>query len=206
MARSDRDVAESAIFCTIRRNSRLGDIMLNWRNGKIAGIAVLAAMLGAGCSSSGSKNSPPPEGLLADSTDNDLLDIGPPQMRIEKGVLIITGTVTRKPGVHDVIAGRIDVDIFASNGDELAWLPCLLTPDPVPDDQTSQSTYEVHYGLVPPGGSTVQVHFVDKATAVQEDVDDREYGYGGGGGGGGGQMGHPGGHGNGGGHHGHMGW
>jgi hypothetical protein len=61
--------------------------------------------------------------------------------------LIITGTVTRKPGVHDVIAGRIDVDIFASNGDELAWLPCLLTPDPVPDDQTSQSTYEMHYGL-----------------------------------------------------------
>jgi hypothetical protein len=179
--------------------------MLNRRNGKIAAIAMLAALLAAGCSSSGSKKSPP-EGLLADSTDNDLLDFGPPQMTIEKGVLIVTGTVTRKPGVHDVIAGRIDVDIFASNGDELAWVPCLLTPDPVPDDQTSQSTYEMRYGLVPPPGSTVQVHFVDKATAVQEDVDDREYAGGGYGGGGGGQEGHPGGHATGGGHHGHFGW
>ncbi len=166
----------------------------------IAAIALLA-VLGGGCAS-GTKNVPPPEGISVDVTDNDLLVFGPPQVTIEKGVLTVEGTVSRKPGDHDVIAGRIDIDLIASNGENLAWLTALLTPNPVPDDEKGQSTYVVRYGLVPPAGTTVQVRFVDKATATQEDIDDREYSGGGYGGGGG----HGGGHGNGGGHHGHMGW
>jgi hypothetical protein len=175
--------------------------MLHQRKKRFAAITILLALAG-GCAS-GPKNEPPPEGISVDATDSDLLDFGPPQVSIEKGVLIVEGTVTRKPGDHDVIAGRIDIDVVASNGENLAWLTALLTPDPVPDDDKGQSTYMVRYGLVPPAGSTEQVHIVDKATATQEDIDEREYGSGGYGGGGGG---HGGGHGNGGGHHGHMGW
>ena len=176
------------------------------RDKKLISIAVLATAFVCGCSSSDTKLQPPPEGISVDSTDNDLLVFSPPQVSIEKDIMTISGTVTRKPGVHDVISGRIDIDVFASNGESLAWIPTLITPDPVPDDQKGESAYIVRYGLVPPAGSTVQVHYVDKATAIQEDVDDREYsggGYGGGKGGGGG-----GGHvrGRAGGGHGHMGW
>jgi hypothetical protein len=178
--------------------------MLNRRDRKLISIALLTAAWAAGCGSSGSKPEPPPGGISVDSTDNDLVTFSPPQVSIEKDIMTITGTVTRKPGVHDVITGRVDIDVFASNGESLAWIPTLITPDPVPDDQKGESTYIVRYGLVPPAGSTIQVHYVDKATAIQEDVDDREYsggGYGGGGGGGGGH-----GRGHGGGGHGHMGW
>jgi len=166
--------------------------MLHQPKTKFAAITLVAALMG-GCASSESNSGSPPEGVSAAATDSDLLDFGAPQVLVEKGVMTVEGTVTRKPGDHDVIAGRIDIDVYAANGENLAWLTALLTPDPVPDDQKSESTYVVRYGFVPPPGSTVQVRFVDKATATQEDVDDREYaggGYGGkvGGGGGGGHA------------------
>jgi hypothetical protein len=181
-----------------------GAIMLNRRITKFASITILATAFVGGCESSGSKPAPPPEGISVDSTDNDLVTFSPPQVSIDKDIMTITGTVTRKPGVHDVISGRIDIDVFASNGESLAWIPTLITPDPVPDDQKGESTYIIRYGLVPPAGSTIQVHYVDKATAIQEDVDDREYtggGYGGGRAGGGGGGGHVRGRAGG-----HMGW
>jgi hypothetical protein len=166
-------------LCTIRRGHYLGDItMSNWRSVKLGSIAILAAVLAGGCSSS----SKPPEGISVEATDNDLMDFSAPQVKISGGVMTISGTVTRKPGVHDAINGRVDIDVIAANGEELAWLPALLTPTPVPDDEKGESTYIVNYGMVPPAGTTVQVHFVDQATATQEDINNSELGgYGGGG-------------------------
>ena len=176
---------------------------------RFAYLATLAVGLGlvAGCHESrpaGSIDEPAAtSGLKAEGVSTDFVEVGRPRVEIDDGVLNVSGHVRRKLlAASSKIEGRVDVDIIGPDGAMLTWLPAVLAPNPLPTEGSGEAGYELHYGWLPPAGSTVRVHFVDQKTAALEDAGDTEYtsgsAHGGHAGGGGGHTGgHSGGHGHG---------
>jgi len=115
---------------------------------------------------------------------NDLVILDLPTVEISRhGIVTISGTVHRKPGVSGELPGRVDIEFLDSEGQYLDGLPALLTPRAVPVDPNALATYTTNYGYMPPAGSTVRVHFVDRQTQIEEDLAGDNYGSGGAGGG-----------------------
>lgn len=130
---------------------------------------VLTAVLFSGCASSN------PSSIQRQGISSDQLDVPAPTVRIDHGVMTVTGNVQRRAGVTDPISGRVDIMVTGPDGNQLLFLPALLTPDPVPTTGRGESQYTVHYGWVPPAGSIVRAHFVDAETAQREDVNGVQY-------------------------------
>jgi hypothetical protein len=169
----------------------------------MAMVALAAAMFGCQDSAAGSHGGSAPSNLHVDSVANDRVEVPPPDVSVDSGVMTIAGTVQSRPGASGDLSGRVDISVLASNGNELQWLPALLTPDPIPAG--GKSRYVIHYGWVPPSGSTIRVQWVDSATAKKEDAEGSDYASGGYGGA---HTSHPTAvvHSNGGHSHHHMGW
>jgi hypothetical protein len=129
-------------------------------------ILVAAAVCAVGCSN---KPSFPSQGV-----SNDVVELSHPTVWIEGDSISISGSVKRRPGVTGTIDGRVDITILGPGGGSLVWVPALLTPNPIPYEGLGESQYIVHYGYIPPAGSTVVAHFVDADTAKEEDVDNTE--------------------------------
>jgi hypothetical protein len=159
----------------------------------------LGCLLAAGCHGSGSKDTldepaTSASGLHAEGQSSDLVDVGRPLVEVSDGVLNVSGHVRRKAGTTATIAGRVNIDVIGPDGAMLVWLPAVLAPNPLPTEGGGEAGYEIHYGWVPPAGSTVRVHFVDAKTAALEDADETEYSGGGAHGGAAGGGTHSGGH------------
>jgi len=104
------------------------------------------------------------------------VEVPAPDVKVDgDGVMTISGVVRRRPNASGDFSGRVDIAVLGSDGTQLAWLPALLTPDPIPADGGAESRYVVHYGWEPPKGSTVHVQWVDSQTAKAEDA--QGYGY-----------------------------
>jgi hypothetical protein len=176
---------------------------MHLRTTQLAAVTAVALLVGcAGSKPSAGEGPATSSGLRVEGVSNDFVEVARPTVEIDDDVMTIRGNVHRRGGGPQAISGRVDIDILGSDGQQLAWLPAVLAPNPLPSDGTGEAGYIIHYGWIPPAGSTVRVHFVDTKTAAVEDADDIEYSTGGGHGGG---AVHAGGHGGGGGHHGgHM--
>jgi hypothetical protein len=125
--------------------------------------------------------------------DNDMVALDLPVVDVAHDTVYIHGSVHRKPGVTGAIEGRVDIEFLSPEGEYLDGLPALLTPRAVPFDSNEPATYTTSYGYVPPKGSIVRIHFVDRETMVKEDLQGTDFSYGGsndahGGGGAGGGM------------------
>jgi hypothetical protein len=116
---------------------------------------------------------------------NDLVELDLPVVKVEKGTTYISGVVHRKTTGSEAIQGRVDIEFLGPGGEYLDGLPALLTPRAVPADANTPATYSTSYGYVPPTGSTVRVHFIDRDTQIQEDLEGNDFSYSGGGAGGG---------------------
>jgi len=117
---------------------------------------------------------PPPEGVQVQVIQDKLVRLLTPEIKIDDGVLNVTGYVRRRPGVRSVLTGRIDIEVVDAQGTLLDWIPAVLYPNPIPTEGRGESGYVIHYGWVPPAGSIVKVHFVDSKTAIIEDSSDSE--------------------------------
>ena len=121
------------------------------------------------------------QGSVAVVADN-LVELDLPIVRVEKGTIYISGTVHRRTVASEALPGRVDIEFLGPGGEYLDGLPALLTPRAVPADPNTPATYSTSYGYVPPGGSTVRVHFVDRDTQIREDLEGNDFSYSAGGG------------------------
>jgi hypothetical protein len=110
---------------------------------------------------------------------NDQVIVDLPVVEAHNGVVSISGTVHRKPGVTGELPGRIDIEFLDAEGQYLDGLPALLTPRAVPVDPNSTARYSTNYGYVPPEGSTVRVHFINHERQIEEDAEGDDFSYGG---------------------------
>lgn len=117
---------------------------------------------------------PPPEGIKVQMIQDKQVRLLTPAVDFGGGVMNITGLVRRRPGVHGVIAGRVDIDVVDSDNNNLDWIPALLYPSPMPSEGKGESGYTIHYGWIPPVGSIIRVRFVDTQTAAKEDLGDAD--------------------------------
>jgi hypothetical protein len=109
--------------------------------------------------------------------DQVIIDL--PSVDVHNGIISISGTVHRKPGVTGELPGRIDIEFLDAEGQYLDGLPALLTPRVVPVDPNSTARYSTNYGYIPPEGSTVRVHFIDHEKQIEEDAEGDDFSYGG---------------------------
>ena len=110
--------------------------------------------------------------------------VSPPVADIKDGVLRVSGTIHRQPGVPGILDGRVDVDLIGPDGMRLdRSLHCPLAPPTVPMDPSVSATYApTPFGYVPPDGSTLRARYVDRQTSVLEDLKDGDLDYNGNGG------------------------
>jgi hypothetical protein len=146
-------------------------------------VCLIVPLLAAGCQDStapAGKEGAAPSGMRVEGVSTDKLEVPPPNVSIDgDGVMTVQGNVRRRAGVTETISGRVDIDVIGPDGKPLEWIPALLTPDPMPTEGKGESGYIIHYGWIPPSGSTVRVHWVDSKTAAREDADETEYSSGG---------------------------
>ncbi len=149
----------------------------------IAGL-ILAGLL-AGCAS-GPHSSPDAPRVTLVPDNRVILD--PTVVTVDGGSLDISGSVHRQPTLSGPLAGRVDIEFVAPNGELLDELPALIVPHDVEAGKTS--AYHTSYSYIPPKGSTLRIHFVDAETETREDIEQAFFDYGGGGEGGGGNAVH----------------
>jgi len=94
--------------------------------------------------------------VKVDRTDSDLIDLSPPSVHRDGNVLIVSGTVTRKPGVDGPIPGELQILFLSDGGAVLDELWPTWQPDEIPVDGNRQSSYEVRYEWLPPEGTIVR--------------------------------------------------
>jgi len=108
---------------------------------------------------------------------NDLVILDMPEVQVSYGTIYIYGTVHRRPDVHGELPGRVDIEFLTPEGEYLDGVPALLSPHAVPLDPKATASYSTSYGSVPPPGSIIQVHFVDRQTQMEEDLQGNDFQY-----------------------------
>jgi hypothetical protein len=96
--------------------------------------------------------------VKAQAGDSTLVDLSLPKVVRMDDQLVISGTVTRKPGIDQSIPnGYLLIEFLTSAGDEIDEIWAAWTPSEIPTGGSRQSTYEVHYLWLPPPNTTVRV-------------------------------------------------
>jgi hypothetical protein len=127
-----------------------------------------------GCESTPhSDESAPPVTLLPDPR----VVLDQPVIKFDHGSVFISGTVHRGASQDKFLSGRVDIEFLTAEGEILDEIPALLEPRILPANGDA-STYDTNYGLIPPKGSTLRIHFVDSQTMAREDLVGGEFEYG----------------------------
>lgn len=86
------------------------------------------------------------------------LILPPPAAKRVGEALVISGTVSKRPGAT-IPKGHIDLDIDTPAEDDGEVLQLVLTPAVIPEVCCGISKYEVSYGVIPPRGTTIRVAY-----------------------------------------------
>ena len=151
----------------------------------LAAVALAVAAVGCHHGDAVSSGGPQPTGKLkCEAVSSAQVAVSPPVVDIQDGVMRISGTVHRMPGVTGRLDGRVDVDLVGPDGLLLdRSLHCSLQPHGVPMDPNASSGYApTPFGYVPPEGSTLRARYVDRQASILEDLKDGDLNYNGNGG------------------------
>jgi hypothetical protein len=155
----------------------------------VAALAAVAVGCHEGDSTGGQTASQPSASqstgkLKCEAVSSAEVVVSPPVVDIKDGVMRISGTIHRLPGVPGLLDGRVDVDLIGPDGLRLdRSLHCHLEPAGVPMDPGASAAYSpTPFGYVPPDGSTLRARYVDRQAAVLEDLKDGDLDYNGNGG------------------------
>jgi hypothetical protein len=139
-------------------------------NGRVRGYGVLAVLLAAcGCThkSQPQKN----DALKGEGADTAGVTVSAPELSYSGGLLLIRGTVHADTASAGDIAGRLDFELIGATGQPIRH--CTGHPlhsKMVPGDPSRNEPYEMLWDIHPTPDEIVRVHFVDEATAKQEDA------------------------------------
>lgn len=125
-------------------------------NTRAAVCSLVALLLLAGCSSKPVSLSAGTE-LKVLPQDSKLVELPPPAISKQDGVLVITGIVKRKAGFDGPIPGHLDVEFLNSKGQEVNMLRLNWVPRQLPTSGSRESSYDVHYAWIPPAGSSIKI-------------------------------------------------
>jgi hypothetical protein len=122
---------------------------------RMAFVGLLAALV-TGCASLSDVDLVASGAVKADRVDSELIDLSLPSVHREGDVLVVTGTVMRRPGVDGPIPEPLQILFLSDNGAVLDELWPTWQPDEIPIDGNRQSSYEVRYAWLPPNGTIVR--------------------------------------------------
>ena len=139
------------------------------------GLTGLLAVVG-GCSHAAVVSGPEePNGpLKCQSVSSKDVAVSPPTVVVQNGVMTISGTVHRQVGATGPLDGRVDIDLIGADGLPLdKSLHASLIPNTVPENPSVPARYSpTPFGYVPPAGSVVRARYVDRQTAILENLKD----------------------------------
>jgi hypothetical protein len=90
-----------------------------------------------------------------------LVELPPPTVVCDDGVLKISGVAKRKEGVETPLAGHVLLIVADKDGKGVKYLRLGWTPSDIPTTGHRQSTYSLNYVWTPPAGSTLYVTYGD---------------------------------------------
>ena len=101
--------------------------------------------------------------------------VSPPEVAVQDGMMTVTGTIHRQPGVTGLLDGRVDVDLIGPDGLKLDTMPlhAPMVPGAVPMDPSASAVYSpTKFGYAPPPGSIIRARYVDYKTMINENLRD----------------------------------
>lgn len=116
---------------------------------------VFVGLLAAGCASGGNVDLVASGAVRVDRAESKLIDLSLPSVHRDGDVLVVSGTVTRKPGVDDPIPEPLQILFLSKDGAVLDELWLMWQPIEIPIAGNRQSSYEVRYAWIPPDGTIV---------------------------------------------------
>ncbi len=129
---------------------------------------------GGGTETAGGRPESSKQPLKVEAVSSAQVAVSPPVVLIEDGVMRITGTVHRQPGVAGPLQGRVDIDLIGPDGlflDKSLHAP--VQGGAVPGDANTSVAYApTPFGYVPPAGSILRARFVDRQASILEDLKD----------------------------------
>jgi hypothetical protein len=122
-------------------------------------VGLLAALAAAGCASPERVDLVRSGAVQAERAESNLVDLSIPDVYREDSTLVVSGTVTRKPGVDGPIPGHLQILFLTKDGGLLDELDPLLNPREIPTTGSRQSRYVTRYGWLPPNGTRVRAEY-----------------------------------------------
>ncbi len=111
--------------------------------------------------------------VRATDLGSDVLDVTPPVVTAVGNDMVVTGTVTRRPGFDGPVPGRLVVTVLGPDGQtELQSIPTGWDPPHIPTTGDRRATYRVRYGYLPPDGSIVRVGHEPHPGSLDDVADD----------------------------------
>jgi hypothetical protein len=122
-------------------------------------LTLAAATELAGCVSAHPAASAPPVAIQVRTVHSDSVVIQPPSVVRSGDNLIVSGAVTRKPGVNADMAGRVRIICQSASGKIVHEMLIALSPQSIPVAGDRQSKYELQSSWLPPGDVTLVAEF-----------------------------------------------
>jgi len=107
--------------------------------------------------------------VRVDRVESKLIDLSLPSVHRDGNVLVVSGTVIRKPGVDGPIPEPLQILFLSKNGEVLDELCLTWEPSEIPIAGNRQSTYEVRYAWLPPDGTIVRAVYGSGPAAFPSD-------------------------------------
>lgn len=139
---------------------------------KRAWCAVAAGLVMAGgCASNGPVDLAAAGRVHVSNGESNTVFVSAPQVQADNGVLVVTGTLTRRPDYNGPVPGRLVVTVFDVDGKtELDEFTTGWDPPHVPVTGDRRATYTARYGWLPPDGATVRVDHEANPDGPEETV------------------------------------
>lgn len=126
-------------------------------------IAVCSSILGAGLLLSAGCASKPVTASAGNikvvAENSRLVELPPPTVVCDDGVLKVSGVAKRKEGVDTPLVGHVLLIVADKDGKGIKYLRLGWTPSDIPTTGDRQSAYSLNYVWTPPSGSTLYVTY-----------------------------------------------
>ncbi len=124
-----------------------------------ASIVFLAVLALPGCASSHRDDLASQGVVQVGVVRSASVEVAPPAVVRAGGVLIVSGTVTRKPGVDADLPGHIRILVKSSSGQVLHEMSIASSPVNIPTTGDRASKYELQSYYIPPAGATFTAEY-----------------------------------------------
>jgi hypothetical protein len=132
------------------------------RRVKTIGLLLMIAIIASGgCAHSSQTDLVATRQVRVERLDDDQLEVLPPQVVREEGVVHFRGEIRRKPGFDGPSDQHVHLDLLDARGEWIDQIALHWQPQMMPTTGSRSARYEVNYFWAPPPGTLVRISVAD---------------------------------------------